>query len=467
MSAANLFMDFGIMSIVIIVAHLIRYVIKPFQSLYIPTSILAGFIGLFCGYQFLDILPFSLNAKGTPNMISYPGILIVILYSTLFLGGKKDHNKKFGFSTIIKGVGDTFFNCWSVQVAQYGVAILFGLVVLNALYSNLPVGFAVMMPSGFVGGHGVATSIGTFFADNGWPDAMTVGYTFATAGLLIGLFGGIILINIAARRGWTKIIDEPGKLPQYMLTSFVPQAERGNIGQETVHSIALDSLTWHFAIIMVAYAIGGWLVTLLGKVWSYIAVPHFATAMIVGFFIQKFFDALSLGKFVDKKTINTIGSCATDYLVAFAVATMDMGVVLNYAMPLAIMILVGTVYCLLWTLLVGPRIYHNYWFERSIFVYGFATGVMATGVTLLRVVDPEARSGTLEDYGIAYVGLSFLSIAIPVLIPALVIAGQSWMTGIVLTALGIVGILLSRILIGWWNKIPLNAPRIGEKNYIE
>ena len=92
---------------------------------------------------------------------------------------------------------------------------------------------------------------------------------------------------------------------------------------------------------------------------------------------------------------------------------------------------------------------------------------MATGVTLLRVVDPEAQSGTLEDYGIAYVGLSFLSIAIPILIPALIIAGHSWLLGIALTLMGIVGLVFSKILIGWWNKIPLNEPRIGEKNYIE
>ena len=464
MTAANLFMDFGIMSIVILVAHLIRYVIKPFQSWYIPTSILAGFIGLFCGYQFLDVLPFSLNAKGTPNMIGYPAILIVILYSTLFLGGK---SKKINYKLIIKGVGDTFFNCWSVQVAQYGIGILFGVTVLALLYPNLPAGFAVMMPSGFMGGHGVATSFGTFFADNGWEDAMTVGYTFATAGVLVGLFGGIILINIAARRGWTKLIDSPTNLPEYMLSSFIPVNERGVIGQETVHSIALDSLTWHFALIMIAYAIGGWMVTGLNQVWDYIAVPQFATAMIAGFFIQSLLNKLHLGQYVDRKTINTIGSCATDFLVAFAVATMNIGVVIQYAMPLCIMIVLGIVFCVFWTVWIGPRVYHNYWFERSIFVYGFATGVMATGVTLLRVVDPEAQSGTLEDYGIAYVGLSFLSIAIPILIPALIIAGHSWLLGIALTLMGIVGLVFSKILIGWWNKIPLNEPRIGEKNYIE
>ena len=320
------------------------------------------------------------------------------------------------------------------------------------------------MPSGFIGGHGVATSIGTFYADNGWEDALTVGYTFATAGLLVGLFGGIIMINIACRKGWTRLIKSPQQLPDYMMSAFVPKEKREAIGNNTVHSISIESLTWHLSLLLAAYVIGSWMVKLLGMIWSTIAVPQFATAMIAGFLLQKLLDLLGLGQYVDRKTMGSIGSCATDYLVAFAVATMNVKTVIQYAGPLMVLVLIGIVYCVLWTLWIGPRIYHNYWFERSIFVYGFATGVMATGVTLLRVVDPDAKTGTLEDYGIAYVVLSFLSVIIPIVVPAMILNGQAWGLGIGATILAIIGIILSKYMVGWFTQ-PKYVLREGEEDF--
>ena len=162
--------------------------------------------------------------------------------------------------------------------------------------------------------------------------------------------------------------------------------------------------------------------------------------------------------------MGSIGSCATDYLVAFAVATMNVKTVIQYAGPLMVLVLIGIVYCVLWTLWIGPRIYHNYWFERSIFVYGFATGVMATGVTLLRVVDPDAKTGTLEDYGIAYVVLSFLSVIIPIVVPAMILNGLAWGLGIGATILAIIGIILSKYMVGWFTQ-PKYVLREGEEDF--
>ena len=53
-----------------------------------------------------------------------------------------------------------------------------------------------MLPSGFVGGHGTAVAIGTVFESNGWSEAITIGQTFATIGLLSGIFGGVAILII-------------------------------------------------------------------------------------------------------------------------------------------------------------------------------------------------------------------------------------------------------------------------------
>ena len=72
------------------------------------------------------------------------------------------------------------------------------------------------------------------------------------------------------------------------------------------------------------------------------------------------------------------------------------------------MIAFGIVYsgAVLW--FAGRRSFRNFWFERSLFTFGWNTGVVGTGVALLRVVDPRLRSGTLEDYGLAYLFIATL-----------------------------------------------------------
>ena len=57
--AVNILYDFCLMSGLLFVAKIIRSRVKFIQKLYIPSSLLAGVIGLFCGKYFLNILPVS------------------------------------------------------------------------------------------------------------------------------------------------------------------------------------------------------------------------------------------------------------------------------------------------------------------------------------------------------------------------------------------------------------------------
>ena len=54
----SVFMDFGIMSVLLVVAHLLRSRIKLLQDYFIPTAIIAGTLGLL-GTQVCPVLPFS------------------------------------------------------------------------------------------------------------------------------------------------------------------------------------------------------------------------------------------------------------------------------------------------------------------------------------------------------------------------------------------------------------------------
>ena len=79
----TLFVDIGIISLLLLVGKLMRVKIKWVQKLFIPPSLLAGFIGLACGPHGFDILPLS-NQTGT-----YAGILIAFIFGALPLTSQK------------------------------------------------------------------------------------------------------------------------------------------------------------------------------------------------------------------------------------------------------------------------------------------------------------------------------------------------------------------------------------------
>ena len=149
-------------------------------------------------------------------------------------------------------------------------------------------------------------------------------------------------------------------------------------------------------------------------------------------------------EYVDKKIITHIGSSATDYLVAFGVASINISVVVKYLVPIIALSIIGFIIVVLWFWIVSPRCYRNYWFERGIYVYGLNTGVMATGVILLRITDPEFKSGVLEDFGFAWIFLSFMDMLIVSFSPLFVIKGTAVVSSLILLLLSVVCLMVCR-----------------------
>ena len=148
--ATTVLCDFCMMSALLFVAKIIRAKVGFIQRLYIPSALIAGFLGLIfepCG---LGWVPFS------SEFGNYAGILIAVLFGSLFLGNKTKSSIKQMFNR----VGETFLVNCSAEVFQFGLFMLIGVTVLPKLFAGIHKGFGLMLPSGFVGGHGTAAAIG-------------------------------------------------------------------------------------------------------------------------------------------------------------------------------------------------------------------------------------------------------------------------------------------------------------------
>lgn len=228
----SLLLDLMWASIFLFVAKLLREKIKLLQSLFIPVSLLAGFIGLAMGQNGFGVISYS------SGFGSYSGLLIIAVFVSIGLRGF--NFSKGGWKTNFDRIGSYYCQRNIGWAFQYAVPIIFSMLVLKKLFPELNPAFGMLIPAGFQGGHGTAAALGQTLGSLGWVDATDLGMTSATVGILTGIFGGIALIKIGTRKGYTKFVKDFSQLPEDMRTGLIKKENRPPMGYETVSPMAID-----------------------------------------------------------------------------------------------------------------------------------------------------------------------------------------------------------------------------------
>lgn len=92
-------------------------------------------------------------------------------------------------------------------------------------------------------------------------------------------------------------------------------------------------------------------------------------------------------------------------VVVTALASISLSVIGSNLGVFTILSVVGITWNVVMFLYFAPRIFPSHWFEKGIGDMGQSMGVTATGILLLRMVDPENRTGAFESF--AYKQLFF------------------------------------------------------------
>lgn len=87
------------------------------------------------------------------------------------------------------------------------------------------------------------------------------------------------------------------------------------------------------------------------------------------------------------------------------------------------------------------------WFEKQLFTWGWGTGTVAMGITMLRIVDPRLRSNTLEQYSAATIPNTAVEITAVTFTPVLVLAGSAWAVVGIYGAIAVVGLAIPLVLL--------------------
>lgn len=393
----------GLLGAFLILGVFIRAKFKIFQKTFIPASIIGGFLLLILGPQCLNILPVPSEWFKTYSLL--PGILIIPVVASIPLGLSLNSNSNKIDNNYLKNLFPLFGIILGVSVFQFAIGYSAHLIFPNKnLYST----FGAELSIGFVGGHGTAGILSNILSDLNlpyWEIAQGVATTTATFGIVGGILIGIILINWAARNGYTQILKKPADIPESIRIGFEKDILKQNsIGRETTISSSIDTVAFHSALIFTACGLAYLLLSFIKKfkipVLSSITV--WAYAMIIMFIIWGIINKLKLSHLVDTKVKSKISSSFTEYAIISAIASLPIKAISNYIIPILVIVFLGYFFTTLILFYFCKRFLKEYWFEQMISVLGMSTGVFLTGVLLLRICDPELESPALTNYSISY-----------------------------------------------------------------
>lgn len=432
--------DLGIISALILVGKFIRVKVKLIQKLFIPPSLIAGVLGLALGPNGLGWLPLS-GSMGT-----YAAVLIALVFGALPLS-----SPKFSAKEVAGRVGPMWAFAQLGMLVQWGIMGLFGLFVMKVIWPNLNDAFGIMLSTGFYGGHGTAAAIGEAFNGLGWDEAASLGMTTATVGVICAIIGGLVMIKWAAKNKQTAFIADFADLPNELRSGLIPEEKRESVGSATTSGISIEPLTFHFALVLLVAFLGYSLSIGVKQLYPQLELPVFSCAFIVGLILKKIFDATKVTNYICPNTTQRIGSMATDLLVAFGVASIKLGVVVKYAVPLIVLIVAGAIIVFGITFFFGRHLSKTYWFERTIFAWGWWTGTMAMGIALIRIVDPKLASKAMDDYALAYLPIAPVEILLITFVPIMFVNGMGLWLSLGCLALSALIVLLA-VKMGWWIK---------------
>lgn len=385
-------MIFAALSVLLVAGKALRVKLPILQKLYLPSSIVGGLLGLLLLTLFRDSVPEGV----VEDMRRMPGFLINVIFATLFLGVGVPKVKNLAAS-VLPQLTLAQIVVWGQYAVGIGVA---GFLLVPAF--KVHPAFGNLLELGFEGGHGTVGGMAEAFLSHGWTDGIALGYTVATIGMVFGIVGGMCMVNWAYARGYIKTVRPFGERSASERKGIHPKDERPSAGLQTVLPDSVDSLAWHVAIVGLAVLIGFGIlqgckaaeIALFpdAKTRLFIGFPMFPLCMLGGVLLQWLSKIVKVDLLVDRDQMMRISGAALDYLSLSAVATIELSVVAANWMPLTIMVTLGLVWTIWSVLFFSPRLFREAWFERGIAEFGQATGVTATGLLLLRTVDPDNKT---------------------------------------------------------------------------
>ncbi|WP_380053867.1 sodium/glutamate symporter [Falsihalocynthiibacter sp. SS001] len=389
------------------------------ERLFIPGSVIAGLIVLLLGTDVLGAV--STHFAGEDSLLSdglfgqelvsiwrgLPSLLINIVFACLFLGKSLPHPREiWSQSAPVLCYGQTI--AWG----QYVIGLTLALLVLTPVFGMDPM-VGALIEIGFEGGHGTAAGLAPVFESLNFEEGIDLALGLASVGLLSAILSGIVLINIARRKG---LLIEDDAIPEHSeLELETAISDDQDTSSEDHSDLPIDPMSFTLGLVAASIAFGAVILETLQFLerilWGrnglelMAHVPLFPMAMIGGAIVQMIVQRIWGKDAVDQVLIKRTSGVALDLIIIAALGTLSLSVIANNFGPFIILAVAGVSWNILGFLWLAPRLIPGPWFQRGIPNFGQSMGMTVTGIMLFQMADPNNRSGGLERF--AYKQLLF------------------------------------------------------------
>ncbi len=414
----NVFFSFIVLAILLLVSVYIKQKVKLLQQLYLPESIIAGTIALFLGTEVLGAIALKINPNSDlinglfpetmPQIwLQCPEVFINIVFAALFLGENIPNPKD-----IWRKTSPQVAFGQSLAWGQYVFGILTVSFILIPLFKIDPLA-ATLIEIGFEGGHGTAAGMAVTLDKLGFPEGGNLALGLATVGIITGIVSGTWLIQWGQKQGY--IQRENVVISNQEIDIKEKTESQATQKALIMEKVGIDLLSLNCGFTALAIALG-WLI-LRGLLWLESiswgqnglelieAVPLFPMALIGGIIVQIMMNRWGLDYLIERRMQERIGGIAIDVVIITAIAGMDLTVLGNNLEVFISLSLIGIIWNIFAFVIIAPHIIPVHWFERGLGDMGQSMGVTATGILLIRMVDPGNKTAAFESF--AYKQLFF------------------------------------------------------------
>ena len=393
----------------------------------VPEALLAGGIGLLLAPSGpLPLLPPAVIERWS----NLPLALLTLVFATLMLSKPLPR-----IGSIWRPVTAQLLLALTLAFGQFMVGGLAVLLVLQPLIGAPPV-MAALIEVAYEGGHGSAAAMGPSYARLGLASGEALGLAMATVGLLSATLVGALVVLLGRSRRWLLAsslpIAQPAPAPAppaapgispHGSPNAVSNASRGasgnaapNAAKSAPPSTSLGQSQLGPAVWLINLALTGAAVLLgtlmlrglqeLAARWGggfalvIDGLPVFPLALLGSLLVRLLLERGGKGHWAAARVQGRLGTLAADLLITAATACLDLSLLAEQWLALTVLAVAGLVWNVAVVLLLGPRILPPNWFERGLVEFGQATGVAASGLLLLNMVDPQDQGDALTPFSI-------------------------------------------------------------------
>lgn len=393
-----------------IAGKFLRRKITWLKRLFLPSSIIAGVLALMLGPQgvgrFFEESSIWSHGLWPEDVLAVwdalPGLLIDVVFASLFLGKTLP-----GIHEIWKSSGPMVVHGHVLAWGQYVVGLLLVIFVLVPVWDTSPMAGA-LIEIGFKGGHGTAAGLTETFRELGFSDGADLALGLATLGVVSGVMLGTAAINWAV---WKGLISKPEDLSAEENGEDLAEHEnREKVIDTHYQDKSIEPLSIHLG--MIGAAIGlGWVileglihferVALIPLGWPELMthIPRFPLAMIGGVIVQLLGDKLGYTQLMDRKLINRISGTSLDLLIVAALGALSLEAIGGHILPFLLLAFAGLLWNIFGFFVLAPRMFPRNWVTNGLANFGQSVGMTVVGLLLIRMSDPEGRTGVMEAFG--------------------------------------------------------------------